>query len=162
MVNTITERQVSFLKTLQEERDTTDCDAFIEVLRQHYREGRATSQEASAVISGLLAAPKRDRHSLQAGIYDMGDGRLVRVYLGQNSGHMLSKEVHVHTDGSVDYVYLGKASGNVPATARRLTREEVGERTLALASTTCLVCGRRLDDPESVDRGIGPVCWDRY
>jgi hypothetical protein len=165
MVNTITEKQVTFLNKLQLERDLTDCGPSLEFLRQHYREERATSKEASAVISVLMGAPKRavfDRHDLQAGVYDTGEGRLVRVYLGQNSGHMLSKEVYICGDGSIDYVYLGLASANIPPTARRLPREEVAERTLALGSTTCLVCGRGLDVPESVDRGIGPVCWENY
>ncbi|HUW44785.1 MAG TPA: DUF6011 domain-containing protein [Dehalococcoidia bacterium] len=27
--------------------------------------------------------------------------------------------------------------------------------------TRCRVCGRLLTVPESVDRGIGPVCWAR-
>lgn len=162
MVNTITERQVTFLNTLQAERDTTEVEPFLEVLRQHYREERATSKEASMLISTLLAAPKRDRHSLQAGIYLLPDtDRLVRVYLGQNSGHMLAKEVLLSA-GPVEYVYLGRASGNVPATARRLTRDEVAERTLTVGSTSCMVCGRALDNPESVDRGIGPVCWENY
>ena len=25
----------------------------------------------------------------------------------------------------------------------------------------CMVCGRRLTDPDSVKRGVGPVCWRR-
>lgn len=162
-MNTMTERQATFLKTLVEERDTEDSEPFLEVLRQHYREGRATSQEASAVISGLLASPKRDRHSLRAGIYHLPDtDRLVRVYLGQNSGHMLAKEVILTEGCPVEYVYLGRASANIPTTARRFSREEVAERTLTTGSTSCMVCGRALDNPESVDRGIGPVCWENY
>lgn len=30
-----------------------------------------------------------------------------------------------------------------------------------LATGTCGVCGRRLEDPESVARGIGPVCFEK-
>ena len=29
------------------------------------------------------------------------------------------------------------------------------------AVTRCHICGRRLTDPDSVKRGIGPVCWRR-
>lgn len=25
----------------------------------------------------------------------------------------------------------------------------------------CLICGRKLTDPDSVKRGIGPVCWSK-
>ena len=38
--------------------------------------------------------------------------------------------------------------------ARRILRDETcGPRA------ACVVCGRRLDDPRSVERGIGPECW---
>lgn len=26
----------------------------------------------------------------------------------------------------------------------------------------CACCGRKLDDDDSIDRGIGPVCWKKY
>lgn len=29
------------------------------------------------------------------------------------------------------------------------------------ATGTCARCGRGLKDPESVERGFGPVCWAR-
>ena len=44
----------------------------------------------------------------------------------------------------------------VHETAQRVARDEAcGPRT------ACVVCGRRLDDPRSVQRGIGPECWQR-
>ena len=163
MVNTITARQSDFLVTLVAERETGDWDAALEELRQHYREGEATAKEASHIISGLLQCPKKGAAQITPGIYEAADTLLLyRAYLGQNSGKMLCKRVVFYEHaGDIAYEYAGAADRFLQG-ARRLTREEVAERTLAYGSGTCMVCGRRLDDPESVDRGIGPVCWENY
>ena len=71
---------------------------------------------------------------------------------------MLVKAVEV--DEGVQYTYLGAASRKLPADAPRLTLDEVGD--LGKTFDHCLCCGRRLDDPESVDRGVGPVCARKY
>jgi hypothetical protein len=60
----------------------------------------------------------------------------------------------------VGYHYLGAAARHLPTTARRLSLAEVG--AMGKTFDHCLTCGRRLDDPESVDRGIGPVCAKKY
>jgi len=157
----MTTRQGDFLTTLVAERDTTTVDRFLSELRQHYREGQATSKEASAVISGLLQCPKKAGGAITEGIYeDRGTNTLYRAYLGQNSGQMLCKRV-VFDGKDISYDYQGLASRFLQD-AYRLSREEVAERTLSYGSGTCMLCGRRLDDPESVDRGIGPVCWGNY
>lgn len=89
----------------------------------------------------------------------------VRVYLGQQSGQMLAKRIHAEADGGewvVSYEYLGLASKVLTpdTTPVRMSLEEVGE--MGIAFNHCLICSRRLDDPESVDRGIGPVCAANY
>jgi Family of unknown function (DUF6011) len=49
-----------------------------------------------------------------------------------------------------------------PGEAKRigeiLGRMHAGEN---LQSTHCRICSRELTDPESVRRGIGPVCWQK-
>lgn len=159
MVNTITERQVQFLNRLQDERElTAAANVALNHLRDSYRNHFCTSRHASSVIDLLANLPKKNAE-LTAGIYEE-DNRLFRVYLGQSSGRMLVKSVEV-VDGQVEYRYVGQAS-RVLHNPRRLTREEVGARTLSYGSDTCMICGRRLDDPTSVDRGVGPVCWENY
>lgn len=27
---------------------------------------------------------------------------------------------------------------------------------------TCLACGRKLTNPKSIERGLGPVCWKKW
>ena len=163
MVNTITRKQSDLLVTLVQERDVRGGEHVVEDLRQKYREGVATSRDASDVITWLLRCPKKPLAVWSPGIYeDAVTSDLYRVYLGQKSGKMLCKRVVVSpSDKGVTYVYAGAAS-RVLRDARRLERGEIAERTLAFGATHCLICGRRLDDPESVDRGVGPVCWENY
>lgn len=124
---------------------------------------------------------------LEAGIYTWG-ATMYRVYLGQQSGKMLVKKVVAEWEGEscscdnadhstvlcgvcagrverrhvvgVSYEYLGLASKHLPEKARRMTLEEVG--SIGIAWNHCIICGHRLDVPESVDRGIGPVCARKY
>lgn len=177
-----TQKQFDFIKRLLAERVLDDeHTAWVEGARQEAMAGRLASQSASSLIDSLLTLPKRTTHSPlscehpdgepcnptepEAGIYVIHGDHYVRVYHGQQSGRMLAKRISWEQDGDetfVSYEYLGLASKVlVPAaTPERLPLEEVG--SLGIATNHCLICGRRLDDPESVDRGIGPVCAANY
>lgn len=123
----------------------------------------STVKLASEVIDYLVNLPdKADsiEEDVEPGIYIDIDSNLYRVYLGQKSGRALVKSVSVIGESDVEYTYLGSARRVVATDFRRLSLEEVG--SLGRTFNTCLVCGRRLDDPESVDRGIGPICAGKY
>lgn len=168
MANTMSQPQIDLVNKLKVERDMSDPTAAraLHLLQEAWREDRATKIVASGIIGDLLKAPvngagRKHLKELDPGIYKTPDDHLIRVYLGQNSGRMLAKMVVVGGD-SFWFQYMGVAKKCVPEGSRRLTVEEVGSATLALDSTICLVCGRRLDDPESVQRGIGPICRQNY
>ncbi len=170
--NPASEKQVAFLTRLCGERNwagvldatgtldiDTDKPEFI---------GQLTSKQASAVIDTLMAAPRRQAAqavaevALAAGAYRVGE-KLIRVYLGQQSGKMLAAElVDITAENRDDaWAYLGMASRFVPADAHRLTVEEceaVARGAGQPSFSWCCVCGRKLDDPNSVARGIGPKC----
>lgn len=163
------EKQLAFITRLLGERDLTGTIfAGHTVAPAGLSGGREGS--ASVAITELLALPKAVRHTEQAnaagdtyeaGIYEQPlTGRLFRCYLGQNTGTLLVKECIVDEDG-VGYQYLGAAQrifgGMI---VRRLSLSQVG--ALGKTFDHCLCCGRRLDDPVSVDRGIGPVCAAKY
>lgn len=158
-----TEKQIAFITRLLGERDATGTA--YEGWTPDW--SRATSKAASTVIDFLLSLPKKavqEQAEAEAGVYETPDLRWFRVYLGQQSGHMLVKEVHAEHDlmgeMEVSYEYLGSAASKLPHDARRMSLEEVGR--LGIATNHCMICGRRLDDPESVDLGIGPVCASKY
>lgn len=161
-----TDKQQAFITKLLADRDTTGTayDGWTPDW------SRATKTTASQVINVLLALPKRTEQAapeleITAGVYWIHGDHLVRVYLGQQSGKLLVQRVNAEQDGdqvTVSYEYLGAASRVMTAAATpvRLSLEEVG--SLGQTFNHCLVCGRRLDVPESVDRGIGPVCAAKY
>lgn len=178
-VNTATEKQIQFINRLKRERDLTltavslDSDSpearsqaarvALDVARDSWRSGTFTVEVASSVIDLLLAAPRPAAEfstpEIEAGVYETEDN-IYRVYHGQQSGRMLVSEVVSYDQKTPLYEYLGSAARFLPADARRLSLEEVG--MLGKAFSHCLICGRRLDTPESVDRGLGPVCAKGY
>lgn len=167
-----TQKQFDFIKRLVAERDTTAIQTRLENDRAWATVGRYDTQDASSLIDLLLAQPKKAatqetivRSEPEAGVYVIHGDEYVRVYLGQQSGRMLAKRINMEQDGgewTVHYEYLGVATKVLTpqATPERLSIEEVG--SLGITTNHCLICGRRLDDPESVDRGIGPVCARNY
>lgn len=99
-----------------------------------------------------------DRY-VEAGMYRLENGDIVRVYFGQQSGVMLAKKlVNDHGD-HWDWDYMGKASRFIEAGTPKLSIEEAAK--FGKMTGSCAVCARRLDVPESVERGIGPVCFGR-
>lgn len=127
-----------------------------------------TKFQASKAIDALFSYPRKPvaaaapAAEIPAGAYRLADGRVVRVYLGQQSGKMLCAElVDVTAEHRDDaWSYLGMASRFITADTHRMTVEECeaiagsGQASFSW----CCVCGRKLDDPNSVARGIGPVC----
>lgn len=80
----------------------------------------------------------------------------------------------VYIKNKEDGVYLGKVMGGKLFTSRDCTAE-AKDRIVAVATDpkqaaiaygqrfgACAVCGRELTDGDSIDRGIGPVCAEKY
>lgn len=177
----VTSKQRAFIEKLLSEKDV--AGTAYEGWTPDW--SRATSKAASSVIDYLLTLPRKgavnriggelpdgdptildtDGNPVAAGVYWIHGDHLVRVYKGQQSGRLLVKRINAEQDGdttTVSYEYLGAASRIMTpdATPQRLRLSEIGG--LGKAFDHCLHCGARLDDPVSVDRGIGPVCAKRY
>lgn len=122
-------------------------------------------KEASNLIGVLMDLPRAarkataDRSEPEAGMYRGADGTIYRVYLGQQSGRMLVKRVVGSKEDGYSYEYVGSAAFKLPVDARRMELEEA--KAWGRMTGTCCVCAARLDDPRSVDAGIGPVCAKR-
>lgn len=172
-----TPKQTSFLTALLNERrnhlegEGQDVDDLIASLDTDAMDpGRA-----SRWIERLLEIPKDSgqrngsKREVPSGMYRLEDGTIVRVYLGQQSGTQLAKklvdtgvpypkdETGHAAEGTIhEYEYLGAAYRFVPEGTPMLSLAEAKE--YGRMSGTCCRCGRRLDVPESVEAGIGPVC----
>lgn len=150
------DKQLAFIARLAGEKEL-DADSRAKVLAAV--EAKSLSGKgASATIEKLLALPRAtvEAVAIEAGVYTDGT-TIFRVYLGQNSGRMLAARAIKHDDGTAEFDYAGQADRFVTAAFRKMSIEEAA--AWGKATGTCIVCARRLDVPESVDRGIGPVCF---
>lgn len=175
-----TEKQLAYIRNLMAERNLTDQQQ--QAAEAQLADG-ITKTQASAWIERLKALPRQhspqravgdtvDRPNLATsesarGMYRAPDGTIIRVYLGQQSGRNLCKKL-VDTgqphpeDSSInlhDWEYLGAAQYKLPSGSTRMTLAEAKE--FGRMTGHCCRCGRRLDVPESVEAGIGPVCAKR-
>lgn len=160
------DKQVAFIKRLAGSRHWLDegqaphgWSATVQaVLDGQPVEGR----DASAAIDTLLGCADRRTPAavapagpLEAGMYRTADGTLVRVYFGKNSGQMLAKRLDGSAEAGYSFEYMGKADRFVTA-ADRMSLEEA--KAWGRVTSHCCACGAHLDDPTSVEAGIGPVC----
>lgn len=159
VTNPASDKQIGLIRRLAGERDWSGLDT--ETIADVIDGKQVSKREASAAIDLLFAAPKTvvkaPTTPLEAGMYRQADGTLVRVYFGRQSGQMLAKKV-VGSDGDYGFEYMGKADRFVTAD-QRLSLDEA--KAWGRMTGTCCVCAAHLDDPTSVEAGIGPVCATR-
>lgn len=128
---------------------------------------RSTKEQASAMIDRAKDAAKASKDkarsaSAQEGFYELGD-RVVKVQKGTTTGNLYAKLLRVDPDleKGFEWVYT---PGLVAETigAKPLSRERAAElgQDLRLYGY-CFKCGLKLTDEESIERGIGRICWDK-
>jgi len=129
------------------------------LLNGFVRYGSLTQKQVAAVLRIVDApAPKVAAEPAdQMGIYvtlDPSDNGLdiYRVKRSKSSGNLYALRLDP-TSGSFEY-----APGTIRSLSAsdRVTADEAA--LLGQALGICIVCGATLTDPESVARGIGPVC----
>ena len=157
------DRQVAYAEALL--LQVTGPDNFAEArLVMSERGDLATTTAASRTIDALRtqvaamrvarpAAPAAAAEPLALGMYRR-DGAVYRVVNSQ-AGRPYAKRLNPAT-GKFDYA-AGAIRTLTPAD--RMSLSEAAEYGRAIGR--CCVCGATLTDPESVARGIGPVCGGR-
>lgn len=121
-----------------------------------------TTKQASAIITLLMGFPDIDpetgttRKDPEPGLYGV-DGEVYRVTISK-SGNWYAQKAVKPAPGSgrvnLTWDYLGKRVNLT--NAQPLTDEAAG-----MVLVFCVRCGAPLTDPESVARGIGPICKDK-
>lgn len=174
----ISPKQREYLLSLLDQREVPmeTSDLLYKCLRisEDPEEFGMSMADASAMIDDLKMRPKKQPRyenarpaapptnvEPKAGMYRRDNGEIVRVYLGQQSGFMLLKRLveDEHSEHGWAYEYVGRASYKL-GNATPLPLEEA--QKFGRMTGTCCVCARRLDVPESVEAGIGPVCAKRF
>lgn len=93
--------------------------------------------------------------TVPVGVY-MKEGVVYRVQNARTSGRPYAKMLR--TEPTVGWVYEPGMIHRL-ALADRITMEQA--QAFGARFGVCAICGRLLTDPESIDRGIGPVCANR-
>lgn len=130
-----------------------------------------TSQEASAAIKKLLAAPKAPVSQMYAeapveevGIYRTPSGEVFKVRRSKITKNLYAEKLTqfggerlTDTGSTVTWKFAYAPGAMRTLTAKmRLTLEDA--KKFGLQYGVCIVCGRTLVDAKSVANGIGPVC----
>lgn len=173
---TMTEKQEAFIRRLLDERETGDWTARIVELIDGSEPLPAS--RASSIIDWLMEQPFKptphvapegtgvDLAGIPEGRYAVGDV-LFRVDLpesGKWAGWVFVKDGSEY-HGDVRFgsqrpggTYFGKHADLLLAVVEdpKAAMQHYGRVT-----NHCAVCGRKLEDDLSVQRGIGPVCWEK-
>jgi hypothetical protein len=117
--------------------------------------GRSTYRDVSEAINVAKVSPYAQKKEITAepGYYIL-QGVVHAVVVGKESGKIYAKRLLIgHGSARWDYA-RGAIFQCVPAV--RLTLAQAKE--LGHLHGYCMICGKPLSDPKSVEAGIGPVC----
>jgi hypothetical protein len=143
MSKPITQKQLSFIKKLREERGlehTSEVAYF-------------STKEASDLIGELLQMPKVAKataNTPEPGFYFV-DGEVIKVQENKAKTNSYAKVLH-----GTSWEYVGKSPFKFLTEDTKLTYEVA--KAHGLDTNHCLICGAYLDNTESAQYGIGPTC----
>ena len=142
--------QLGFLKSLLYTRAVEE--KWVAVANQRIETG-LDKENASKMIEWFKSQPAKDLGpDLARGVYIMPDGAIAAVRTSKTTGRPYAMK---WTGRS--YEFVGGWYNEVRATARPLPVEDAMK--MGLDTGWCVICGKELSDPKSLERGIGPVCY---
>jgi len=162
----MTDKQREFIRRLMAEREMMPTTRE----RLEAKLGSMESKQASRTIEWLLAQPYAeepvDLTGLAEGRYAVGDV-LLRVdapEAGRWAGFIFVKNGSEYADER--YGMQPPDAPGYRGSHADVLRQVVADPQAAMAAYgrltgSCGVCGRTLEDPDSVQRGIGPVCAEK-
>lgn len=153
-------KQIAFLTRLANEREF-DSPELLQIVADA-QAGTVSMADASRAIDTLYSAPRKpaihaDGQALTEGYY-LQEDTVYKVVKAKHSDNLYAKALHTTEHGRASWDYAPGAMTHLTG-SHRLTLEQAREMGTRLG--VCVVCGKSLTDPESVERGIGPVCAAR-
>ena len=145
------DRQSAFIDRLFTEREVTQDDHDLRSITR-------TMTEASFLIDRLTKRPLKravhqDGKAITEGHYLQVD--TVYVVVKSQANRLYAKKLVSTRRGSARWEYAPNAMRHL-TTADRLTLADA--KAMGVRLGVCVICGRTLTDPDSVEAGIGPVC----
>lgn len=164
-------KQDAFLRSLFEDRQIAkvggplDGKSFDEFIAAMVEGDFITtdSKGASALIDAWKAAPRKETPKAAAGSLDEDedgffvtpDGKVVKVQFNRARTNRYAKVLDTETGA---FEYAGKAP--LRWELERLTAERAAE--LGRLYGMCVACGATLTDEDSIERGLGPICANKF
>lgn len=154
------DKQIALLNRLAGERDF-DVPAIHQIIADA-NAGTASMSAASRAIDILFDKPRKplvhgDGAPVGEGYY-LQEDTVYKVVKAKSTGNLYAKALHSTEYGRASWDYAPGAMKHLTG-AHRLTLDQAREMGTRLGA--CVICGKALTDPESVERGIGPVCAAR-
>tara|TARA_R110002110_G_scaffold279890_3_gene494735 strand:+ start:1273 stop:1770 length:498 start_codon:yes stop_codon:yes gene_type:complete len=133
----------------------------------HKRYGKLTERQEAAArsmhtkCSARTAAREAAKNipAPKVGFYCTADGMFYRVQSNKAKTNVYAKELQTSGSGKPFWKYVGRLPFASLNNDVRLTAVQAAE--FGHTHGACLICMKELTDPESVARGIGPVCATR-
>lgn len=158
------EKQIAFIQRLRADRNlNSGQEAAVDViLMNHEANADLNTRQASQLIDWLMQIDKKpvvheDGAAVSEGYY-LQEDTVYKVVKAKHSDRLYAKALHSSEYGHASWDYAPGAMNHLRG-AHRLTVEQAAAMGTRLGA--CVVCGKALTDPESVERGIGPVCMTR-
>jgi hypothetical protein len=156
-------KQYAFLASLFTQRVTADLNP--ELIESCIREQTLTKRGASNLIDMLMQSPRKpaapkvheDGEALTVGYY-LQEDTVYAIVKAKTSDNLYAKRLVSTERGSASWEYARGAMNHLVA-AHRLTLDDA--KAMGTRLGVCVICAATLTDPESVERGIGPVCAKR-
>lgn len=165
-----TEKQRNFLLSLARAREVPSLGATPEERVQHMQARLDDAQpdvaEASRWIDHIRNYPPVEQAAvmLAVGLYEK-DGEVYVVKPNQAKTQIYAKRLvqiggrRLTEAGTVVKIEFEYAPGAVRKLTPADRMDPARAQELSIRYGHCLVCGRKLKDATSVQRGIGPICW---
>lgn len=183
-MNTVTEKQISFINQLQAERRWEDIPAMVqkvELARAAWRNKCLDRQMASALIHDLGFMPEREVAPVIEEVSIEGmhrlDGKIYKVQVAvHGSGRPYAKVLVTDQIGTCGGCEKCDGEDRCPVYSSRfeyaagVVRRLSLETRLSLSEAkefgavygTCCVCSRTLTNEVSIEAGIGPICAGKF
>lgn len=161
-----TEAQITLIKRLVSEKDTTAIDSYLDTARAVAMQTpeKFTTKTASALLDLLFQQPRKDTPAeVPEGMHKVGD-RIYKVQVAvHGSGAKYAKELVQRGADAFDDGFMFEYS---PGAIRQLSTETLmtleDAKKFGALYGTCCVCGRTLTNEDSIAAGIGPVCAEKF
>jgi hypothetical protein len=161
----VTEKQSAFIDSLLEGREIP-ADYVIKLAELRPNLDRVA---ASTIIEQLLGMPKKATSwivpdTIPDGRYAIvgtdNTWRFFRVTTSRNNGRRYVQKV-LGSPGDFRYTRVSAADWRF-AVAEIVKDPALASQAFGMQVGACGICGSPLTDPESIARGIGPICAKKY